>query len=686
MSAGAPDPAQGRAPGAPERLAQGRSPRPPIPDPDATFLARAATPFELAQERSPRPPTPEQEGSGVAPTIPDLPGEPSSRPPLASNGGAAAGPPPGRPDGAATASPGRMRAQLDQLIGDKRRYVVALAGLSIVSGFIEAATLALIAQVTAALVKGSTHARSGLFSFHGSTSTLLWVALGLTLARLVLQWPLSVLPAKIASDVQQGLRRRVFGAFTRASWDVQSRDREGQLQEIMTSQTSQATAGALQATGLINSSFTFLILMAYAIALNARAAGIVFVIAVCMFAVLRPLRALGARSSRELSAAQVRYAGGIAEANRVAEESQVFGVTDAQFERVSGLIKACRELFFRTQLIAKAVPNAYQSLIYIVLVVVLMALNGSKTGHVGALGAIVLILMRAAQNGQAIQANYQALQQSLPFIDRLQSNEARYASSAPPEGRTRIGEIHRLSFEHVSFSYNPGIPVLDDVSFDVQAGEAVGIVGPSGAGKSSLVQILLQLRAPGGGRYLVDGEDVAGISREDWHRLVAYVPQEPRLLHATVAENIRFFRDIDDESVERAARLARIHDDVVGWPAGYRTLVGPRADAVSGGQQQRICLARALAARPQVLVLDEPTSALDPHSESLIQQSLTALKSELTLFTVAHRLSTLDMCDRIMVILDGRLAAFDTKAALEANNDYYRAASLIATGGRGTLD
>jgi ABC-type multidrug transport system fused ATPase/permease subunit len=107
---------------------------------------------------------------------------------------------------------------------------------------------------------------------------------------------------------------------------------------------------------------------------------------------------------------------------------------------------------------------------------------------------------------------------------------------------------------------------------------------------------------------------------------------------------------------------------------------------VSGGQQQRICLARALVANPQVLVLDEPTSALDPRSESLIQESLGVLSEELTLFIVAHRMSTLDICDRVMVILDGRLVAFDTRATLEAENPYYRSASLIAAGRGGRLD
>jgi ABC-type multidrug transport system fused ATPase/permease subunit len=127
--------------------------------------------------------------------------------------------------------------------------------------------------------------------------------------------------------------------------------------------------------------------------------------------------------------------------------------------------------------------------------------------------------------------------------------------------------------------------------------------------------------------------------------------------------------------VERAARLAGVHDDVMSWSAGYETIVGPRADAVSGGQQQRLCLARALAAHPEVLVLDEPTSALDPHTERLIQDSLARLKRELTLVVVAHRMSTLDICDRVMVIIDGRLEAFDTAAALQDSSSYYRAAS-----------
>ncbi len=585
----------------------------------------------------------------------------------------------------ALAAPSSMFSQLDLLIGSKRSTIAWLSLCSVISGFTEAGTLAIVAEVAFLLVGKSSHGgssgKSGLFHINAPVHTLLLVGIGLALLRLVLQWPLSVLPARIAADVQASLRTRVFHAFSFASWDIQSRDREGQLQEIMTSQTSQATGGALQATGVLTASINFVILMGFAVAISRVAAGIVFALAIGMFVILRPLRQLGGRRSRELSRAQIGYAGGIAEANRLAEETKVFGVAGAQYSRVEALFLRCRELFFSTQVIQRLVPNLYQSLIYLLIIVALWVLSESGAAHhAGALGAVVLLLFRAAQNGQAIQGSYQSLQQSLPFIDRLQQAERRYAESAPVDGGRELTGVHTLAFDEVSFAYNPGHPVLSDISFTVQEGEAIGVVGPSGAGKSTLIQLLLQLREPDDGRYLVNDEPVKGFARRDWQRLVSYVPQEPRLLHASVAENIRYFRDIDDEEIQRAAQLARIHEDIMGWSHGYDTLVGPRADAVSGGQQQRICLARALVARPRVLVLDEPTSALDPQSERLIGDSLIALKHELTLFVIAHRMSTLDMCDRVMVILDGTLAAFDTRAQLQEHNQYYRTASKIAAG------
>lgn len=219
------------------------------------------------------------------------------------------------------------------------------------------------------------------------------------------------------------------------------------------------------------------------------------------------------------------------------------------------------------------------------------------------------------------------------------------------------------------------LEVLRGASMTLRPGEIVALIGPSGAGKSTLAQLLLRLREPDGGEYLVNGVPAGSLRWEDWAAKVAYVPQTPQLIYASVADNIRYFRDVSDEEIERAARLAGIHDDVVSWSDGYATLVGPRAAAVSVGQAQRICLARALVLRPLILVLDEPTSALDPTSERLIQASLTALRGSLTLFVIAHRLSTLDICDRVMVIVDGRLDAVEAFDDLQKRNAYYRSAT-----------
>jgi ATP-binding cassette, subfamily B, bacterial len=576
-----------------------------------------------------------------------------------------------------------MASRLSLLVGERRRSVVGLSLLSIASGFTEAGILALIAQVAATLVRGASvlNAHVGPFHVHTGIGTLIGAAFALTIVRIVIQVPISILPARIQADVQAKSRTRLFDAFSRASWAAQSRDREGQLQDTTTTQVMQATLGAQQMTLLINSVFTFLVLMLSAFLLNPLAALVVGGTSVLLFGLLRPLRGRQARYSRSLSKAQVEFAGGIAEAIRVSQETHVFGVADAQRQRIAGFIEVSQYFFLRSRILAGLVTNMYQSLIYLLMVAGIAALYYiAGPGRAGQLGGVVLVLARAGTAGQLIQAAYQGLISSLPFIERTQEVEHRFVASIEPDGEQALENVLSVAFERVSFSYNQGRPVLSDISFEVASGEVIGIIGPSGAGKSTLVQLLLRLRSPDEGRYLINGVPAGEFRGADWHRQVSYVPQEPRLLHASVSDNIRFFRDIDEPAVERAARLARIHDDIVSWPNGYETIVGPRADAVSGGQQQRICLARALAARPEVLVLDEPTSALDPHSEALIGESLKALKSELTLFIVAHRMSTLDMCDRVMVIVDGRMVAFDTKALLQRDNPYYRHASQLAAG------
>lgn len=574
----------------------------------------------------------------------------------------------------------RMSSWLGEMLGGSFGWVAALVVGSVLSGLAEAGILAVLAQAAAALVNGSNSVQVdvGPLSLSEDLGVLLGFAFGLALVRFALQALISYVPSRIAADMQVRLRHDLFAAYSRASWDVQSRDREGQLQEFATNQIGQCVAGVRAATGLVVAILTFSVLVASALAFNLVAAAIVLVVATGLFFLLRPLSRLGGRYGHELAGASVGYARGVSEAVRLTEETRVFGVGEPQRERIDGLIVALRKPLFHMGLLTNLVPGIYQSLIYLLVIAALAVLYATGTGHVASLGAVVLLLIRASSYGQQAQGAYQAVRQALPNIERVQELQERYEASPARSGTQPLEEVRSLAFEDVSFEYESGRPVLSSVSFEVDALETIGIVGPTGAGKSTVVQILLRLRDPSSGRYLVNGVPAEQFDAEDWHRAVSYLPQEPRLLHASVSDNIRFFREISDEDVERAARLAGIHDEIANWPAGYDTVIGPRADAISGGQQQRVCLARAIATRPAVLILDEPTSALDPHTERVIQDSLTALKHELTMFIVAHRMSTLDICDRVMVILDGRREAFDTASALETDSRYYRTATKLA--------
>ncbi len=572
-----------------------------------------------------------------------------------------------------------------RLVAAEHRWlVVALILSSLVSGLLESAILILVAQVAGTMVEGGTHVVADVGSIHvrATVGVVLAVAGACAVVRVVLQVAVAYLPARIAADVQERLRSGLFDGFNSAAWTVQAEDRDGHLQELLTSQTVHATQGLMQAGVLVTSALGFLALLVSAMFLSVPVALAVVGAAWLLSLVLRPLSRLGRRHASELSAASLAVAGGVSEAVGLAEESHVFGVSKAQEERVNALVAVDRSTFLKTKFVARLVNYLYQGLALVVIVGGLAGLHWSGTGRIAVLGAVVLMLVRSATYGQQAYASYLIVLQAAPFIDRLLAAEARYRAAALPVGGQRLDKVRRIGCDRVRYAYARGTDALVDVSFEIGAGESIGIVGPSGAGKSTLVQILLRLREPTAGVYLVNGQPASETSRDDWRRLVACVPQDPRLVHGTVRDNLRFFRDIDDRAIEQAARLAQIHDDILAWPAGYDTVVGQRADAVSGGQRQRICLARALAGEPHVLVLDEPTSALDLRSESLIQESLAALRGRLTLFVVSHRLSMLAVCDRVMVLGNGRIEAFEATAHLERSNAFYQGAvALTARGG-----
>ncbi len=240
-----------------------------------------------------------------------------------------------------------------------------------------------------------------------------------------------------------------------------------------------------------------------------------------------------------------------------------------------------------------------------------------------------------------------------------------------PGARPMHGLSKSIRFRDVHFDYGQG-PILDGIDLEVQAGEVVAIVGRTGAGKSTLVDLVLRFHDPTRGAIEIDGIDLRDLQRKSFLDHVAVVTQEPFLFDETIRENIRYGRpEASDEEVRAAARAASAHEFIEALPEGYETLAGEFGLRLSGGQRQRITIARAILANPAILVFDEATSALDAQTERAVQNAIEELRGQRTIFLVAHRLSTIERADRIVVLDRGRVAEIGNHETLLARGGIY---------------
>jgi ABC-type multidrug transport system fused ATPase/permease subunit len=568
----------------------------------------------------------------------------------------------------------------------QRRRLTIVAVASVLGGFAEAGILVLIARVAFTLTAQESQVTldlGPLGTVHASVGALLLAGVGLVVVRMALQAITVVWAARATAAVVRDTRSRVVEAYLAAGWPLQAAQRDGRLQELLTTYTD-ATAGSLNSfTQAWIIGINLAALLATALFVNPLASLGAAAAAVLIGLMLRPLRAAVRRRSRRAAAANLDFATGVTEMGMTLQEVRIFGVQRAVGGHVDSLNERQARFALLTSYASGAVPLFYQGVALLLMVAALALADSAGTGKVGSIGAVVLIMLRSLNYAQSLQGNIQMLYQSAPYAEALQREEAAYAASSAATGGLHTPAHPSLAFDRVNFWYDVGARVLRDVSFTIDPGEVVGVVGPSGAGKSTMVQLLLRLREPGTGRYVIGGVDARELSTADWYRRVSFVPQEPHLLDGTVTDNIRFFRDdVDDAAVRHAAKLAHIHDEIARWPDGYDTATGQRGAQLSGGQRQRICIARALASDPDVIVFDEPTSALDVRSEALIRDTMAELAPKATVIVVAHRLSTLAICDRIMVVMNGSLEGFDSPEKLEATNPFYREA-LRLSGMRG---
>ena len=268
---------------------------------------------------------------------------------------------------------------------------------------------------------------------------------------------------------------------------------------------------------------------------------------------------------------------------------------------------------------------------------------------------------------------YREIKRSLTDMEAMFAllGEAPEIGDAADAGPVRITG-GRVEFEDVSFSYDPRRPVLKGVSFAVPAGKTLAIVGPSGSGKSTISRILFRFYDVDAGRVLIDGQDIRQVTQQSLRAAIGMVPQDTVLFNDTIYYNIAYGNPAASPAeVEEAARLARVHDFVMGLPDGYQTAVGERGLKLSGGEKQRVAIARTILKGPSILLFDEATSALDSRTEREIQDSLNAVSADRTTLIIAHRLSTVVDADEIVVLDEGRIVERGGHAQLLAARGGY---------------
>jgi ATP-binding cassette subfamily B protein len=360
------------------------------------------------------------------------------------------------------------------------------------------------------------------------------------------------------------------------------------------------------------------------------------------------------------------------------ETVKYFGNEDFEAKRYDENLERLRRAALKSQTTLSLLNTGQQLIIAAALIAMLWrATQGVVDGRL-TLGDLVMInafMIQLYIPLNFLGVMYREIKQSLTDLDKMFGlmEKHREVDDRPgaPALQVREGVVR---FEHVGFAYDPARPILHDLSFEIPAGKTVAVVGPSGAGKSTLARLLFRFYDVGSGRITIDGQDIREVTQASVRAAIGIVPQDTVLFNDTVEYNIAYGRPgATRGQVEAAARSAHIHDFIAATPKGYDTMVGERGLKLSGGEKQRVAIARTLLKNPPVLIFDEATSALDSANERAIQAELRAAAEGKTALVIAHRLSTVVDAHEIVVLEAGRVVERGPHAELLARGGRYAA-------------
>jgi subfamily B ATP-binding cassette protein MsbA len=578
-------------------------------------------------------------------------------------------------------APGTLWAALRRILRFawpyRRRLVGALALVSGGSLVALAVPLGLRALIDAVFEQGNTRLLNRL--------TVGLVVLFLAQAALSFfgQYLLKWTGERVVAD----LRQKLYAHLHRLSLNFFSRTRTGDLTSRLVGDVASVRKAATQALAdLLTQSLSLLGSLALMLVLNWR-------LSLVVLAVVPAVTGAAVYFGRKIRRLARRVQDRLADTTAIAEEALAgmrvvkgFARSGHETERYADAVEALFEQARRRVLLSVGFRTLVGLLFFGALVGVFWfggreVLAGRLTA--GDLVAFVFYAFNIARSVGQLSGLYTTFNSAAGASERIfELLDEKPEIADAPDARELPPVEGSVAFESVTFAYEPGADVLSEITFDVEPGQTVALVGPSGAGKTTLMSLIPRFYDPQEGRVAVDGTDVRRVTLRSLRRQVALVSQEVQLFAASIGENIRY-GDLDatDAEVEEAARTANAHGFITELDGGYNAEVGERGVRLSGGQRQRVAIARALLRKAPLLLLDEATSSLDAASERAVQRALDRLMAGRTTFVIAHRLSTVQGADRILVLDEGGLVETGTHAELMARpGGLYREMAAIQLG------